>query len=328
MSRNRCRAWRGVLRTRRSNTALEQLLSFQCDTPGIRLDVFAAAASGLTRSRIAALIVDGAISINGRTATKAGEKLSSGDDVLVRVPPPAPSHAQAEALPLSVLYEDADILVIEKPVGLVVHPAAGHETGTLVNALLHHCADLSGIGGDIRPGIVHRLDKDTSGALVVAKHDEAHVALSSAFAEGSVMRLYIAQAAGFFPPAGSKGVIDASIGRHPKHRQRMAVVPDGRRAVTRWQSLYAMHDSTLVACSLVTGRTHQIRVHMASINHPIVGDPVYGSGRPGSTQHLHGWQLAFDHPRTHERMRFATPLPEWVPPQEKWITHLTLDQDE
>jgi 23S rRNA pseudouridine1911/1915/1917 synthase len=302
---------------------------------GARLDrVLAARIADLSRSRLKALILAGEVAIGGRTIRDPGHHVNLGDTILVTVPPPEPAAPAAECIPLRVVFEDDEIVVIDKPRGLVVHPAAGHPTGTLVNALIAHCGDsLSGIGGVRRPGIVHRLDKDTTGLLVVAKTDRAHASLSGQFADhgrtGLMQRAYLAFVWGV--PDRPKGTIEAPIGRHPHARDKMAVRPDGREAVTHWQILerYSGSDgapvASLLACRLMTGRTHQIRVHLASVGHPLLGDNTYGSGfRTKSArlppearkalaglgrQALHAYLLGVEHPSRGEYIEFRSELP-------------------
>jgi len=227
-------------------------------------------------------------------------------------PEPRPVDVQAQDIPLDILYEDEDIIVINKPQGMVVHPAAGNYNSTLVNALLHHCRDLSGINGEMRPGIVHRIDKDTSGVLVVAKNDHSHVNLAQQIKDKTAVRKYIALVEGDIKE--DAGTIDAPIGRHPVYRKKMAVVPGGRRAVTHFKVLERFGRYTLIEARLETGRTHQIRVHMAYIGHPVVGDPVYGYKRQSfnlNGQLLHAQCLGFKHPRTGRYMEFCAPLPDY-----------------
>ena len=273
---------------------------------GQRLDVFAAELAGVTRSRAGSLMKDGCVTVDGTAQTKAGFKLKPGMAVAVEVPEPVPARAQAEDIELRVVYQDQDVAVVFKPSGMVVHPAAGNPSGTLVNALLRHLDNLSGIGGELRPGIVHRIDKDTSGLLLVAKNDMAHVSLSGQIKAHAVHRAYRAVVIGGFRQ--DEGTVDAPIGRHPTDRKRMAIVPDGRPAVTHWRVLEPLRGATLIECRLTTGRTHQIRVHMASIGHPVLGDPVYGPRKSpypvGGGQLLHAWRIGFVHPRTGEEMIF------------------------
>ncbi len=274
-----------------------------------RLDVFAAEAADITRSRAGALIREGCVLVNGTQQAKAGCKLRAGDRVTVRIPEAEPASIEAEDIDLDILYQDADVAVVFKPSGMVVHPAAGNERGTLVNALLKHLDNLSGIGGEIRPGIVHRIDKDTSGLLLVAKNDRAHVSLSDQIRAHSVHRAYQAIVIGNL--RDDEGFVDAPIGRHPTDRKRMAVVSGGREARTNWRVLERLRGATLIEARLTTGRTHQIRVHMASIGHPVLGDPVYGPKKSpypvAGGQLLHAFQIGFVHPVTGEEMRFTSP---------------------
>ena len=276
------------------------------DQDGERLDVFAAALAGITRSRAGALIRQVSVAVDGAAQAKAGFRLKPGMAVRVALPPAAPVALQAEDIALDILYQDDDLAVVFKPSGMVVHPAAGNETGTLVNALLTHLDNLSGIGGEIRPGIVHRIDKDTSGLLLVAKNDFAHVSLSEQIRAHSVKRAYRAIVIGGFRE--SEGSVEGPIGRHPTDRKRMAIVPGGREATTHWTALEPLRGATLIEARLTTGRTHQIRVHMASIGHPVLGDPVYGPKRSPypveGGQLLHAFRLGFVHPRTGEEMLF------------------------
>ena len=274
---------------------------------GARLDQFLAAhVPALSRSRLQSLIKDGHATLNGVTV-KPGARLRSGDAILVREPPPTPSLTEGEDIALSVIFEDEDLIVIDKPAGLVVHPAAGHHTGTLVNALLHHCKALSGIGGEQRPGIVHRLDKETSGCLVAAKSDFAHQILARYFASREVTKVYLALAAGRF--TNLAGTIEAPIGRHPVQRKKMAVVSRGRAARTDYRVLADIAGGALVECTLHSGRTHQIRVHLKHLGNPILGDEVYGRRGEFPRQMLHAWKLGFAHPRTGAPLHFVAPLP-------------------
>jgi len=277
----------------------------------------------LSRSQIKRLIDDGAVTLEGGV-TKPGMKLRGGETVCVTLPEPAPATAEAEPIPLQILYEDAALIVIDKPAHFVVHPAPGHRCGTLVNALLYHCRDLSGVGGALRPGIVHRLDKDTSGVMVATKDDRTHQHLARQFKAHSIQRRYRALVHGLI--RGDTGAIDRPIGRHPVHRKKMSTsARSSRHAVTHWRVLrrYEQDRLTLVDLSLETGRTHQIRVHLAEINCPVVGDPLYGGvtrvksiADPAlrqmvaglQRQFLHAWQIGFEHP-DHRMMRFQTALP-------------------
>jgi 23S rRNA pseudouridine1911/1915/1917 synthase len=276
---------------------------------GPRLDHFLAGSiPALSRARIQALIKAGHVTLNG-AATKASAWLRAGDVITLAEPPPAPTETAAEDIALDVLFEDDDLIVINKPAGLVVHPAAGNWSGTLVNALLHHCPALSGIGGEQRPGIVHRLDKETSGCLVAAKNDAAHQSLARQFAGRDVTKIYLALATGKF--RRKSGVIEAAIGRHPVQRKKMTVVPEGRGRVakTSYRVLAELAAGTLVECTLHTGRTHQIRVHLKHLGHPVLGDAAYGKRGDFPRQMLHAWRLGFAHPHTHERMNFESSIP-------------------
>ena len=298
----------------------DQHIEAVCDRPE-RLDVFVAEAAEITRSRAGALIKDGCVTADGAAQTKAGYKLRAGSKVTVRIPEAAPSSVAAEDIDLDVVYQDEDVAVVFKPSGMVVHPAAGNESGTLVNALLKHLDNLSGIGGEIRPGIVHRIDKDTSGLLLIAKNDRAHVSLSEQIKAHSVHRAYKAVVIGGFRE--DDGFVDAPIGRHPTDRKRMAIVPDGREARTNWQVLERLRGATLIEARLTTGRTHQIRVHMASIGHPVLGDPVYGPKKSPypvtGGQLLHAYRIGFVHPVTGKEMLFEAP-PE--PRFQHWLDKL------
>ncbi|MBQ8800950.1 MAG: RluA family pseudouridine synthase [Clostridium sp.] len=290
-------------------------LTLTAEAGGERLDAFLAAhVEDLTRSAAQKLLEKGAVTIAGRPAKK-NEKTAPGMVIEVELPDPEPIDVLPQNIPLDVVYEDADVIVINKPVGLVVHPAPGHPDGTLVNALLYHCGDsLSGINGQLRPGIVHRIDRDTSGLIIAAKNDRAHVALAEQLQDHSLARVYEAVVHGNFRE--DEGTVDAPIGRHPIDRKKMAIDrKDGRRAVTHWTVLGRYNGFTHIQCRLETGRTHQIRVHMASIGHPLVGDPVYGGNRkslPGLTgQCLHARKLRFVHPSTQELVEVECPLPDW-----------------
>ena len=277
-----------------------------------RLDAFLASSlDGLTRSQAARLIESGEVAVNGKTAGKS-YKLAGGEDIAVTLPEPEPVEAVPQDIPLDVVYEDADVIVVNKPSGMVVHPAPGHPDGTLVNALLYHCAGtLSGVGGALRPGIVHRIDRDTSGLIIAAKNDAAHQYLSAQLADHTLARTYECIVVGALRE--DRGTVDAPIARHPADRKSMAVVAGGREAVTHWEVIARYPGYTHVRCRLETGRTHQIRVHMAYIGHPILGDTVYGAKKevPGLTgQCLHAVGLRFLHPRTHEVMELSCPLPE------------------
>ena len=277
-----------------------------------RLDAFLASSlDGLTRSQATRLIESGEVAVNGKAVSKS-YKLAGGEAVAVTLPEPEPVEAVPQDIPLDVVYEDTDVIVVNKPSGMVVHPAPGHPDGTLVNALLYHCAGtLSGVGGALRPGIVHRIDRDTSGLIIAAKNDAAHQYLSAQLADHTLARTYECIVVGKLRE--DRGTVDAPIARHPTDRKRMAVVAGGREAVTHWEVIARYPGYTHVRCRLETGRTHQIRVHMAYIGHPILGDTVYGAKKevPGLTgQCLHAVGLRFLHPRTHEVVELSCPLPE------------------
>ena len=288
---------------------------------GRRLDVVVARhRPEFSRSAVQRLIRDGHLLLDGQPA-RPSTKVRGGSALELRLPPPAPTAAVAENIPLDVIYEDRDLIVVNKPAGLVVHPAAGHAGGTLVNALLAHCDDLSGIGGELRPGIIHRLDKDTSGLLVAAKNDLAHRALAAQIKARTARREYWALVWGV--PSPASGEVDLPIGRHPVERKKMAVGA-GRAALTRYRVLEGFGRLSLVECRLATGRTHQIRVHLSHLGHPVVGDPVYGRRRPDSLglpdplvaliralpgQALHARSLGFTHPRTGLLLDFEAPPP-------------------
>ena len=283
---------------------------------GVRFDQFLVGSlPHLSRSRIQALIKEGHILLDGKPA-KPGERLRQGQKIAVVEPAPVPVCGTApEAIPLELLFEDDDLAVVNKPAGMVVHPAAGNPTGTLVNALLHHCTSLSGIGGEQRPGIVHRLDKETSGCMVIAKNDAAHHSLSRQFAMRKVQKIYLALAAGHF--AKKTGVIETDIGRHAVHRKKMSVVETGKgraskttyRVVRELSGFKGANKASLVECTLHTGRTHQIRVHLKHLGHPLLGDPLYGRRDDFPRQMLHSWKLGITHPRTGQWMEFQAPVP-------------------
>ncbi len=282
---------------------------------GIRLDLYVSDTEKITRSAAQRLIENGFVTVNGVTKVK-NYKLSENDTVEIDFPEPVPNEAQPENIPLDIVYEDSDLIVINKPKGMVVHPAAGNYTGTLVNALLYHCKDgLSGINGVIRPGIVHRIDKDTSGLLVVAKNDHAHNSLAMQIKEHKADRVYRAIVVG--NPKSDEGTIDKPIGRHPADRKKMAISAQGRQAVTHYKVLARYAGFAYCEMCLETGRTHQIRVHMASVGHPLMYDMVYGGGntpfekkhpRFATGQALHAASLGFNHPRTGEYKRFEAPI--------------------
>ena len=283
---------------------------FVADRTGERLDVFVARRlPEVTRSRVRRLIDEGFVTVDDTLAAKAGITLQAGARVGVTVPPEEPAGPEPEAMSLHIVYEDDDLLVVDKPAGLAVHPSPGHFSHTLVNAVLAHSPQLSGVGGEGRPGIVHRLDKDTSGLIIVAKDDAAHVSLARQLKERQVEKTYVALVEGRVEPP--EGLIEAPLGRHPKRRKQQAVVAGGRDARTRYRLLREVDGYSLLEVRPETGRTHQIRVHLASIGHPIAGDAVYGHARGPAglgRQFLHAERLAFAHPRTGERLELAAPL--------------------
>jgi len=298
-----------------------------------RLDQFLSQSQlNLSRSQAKKLIGAGSILLNQKP-TKPSAHLKTGDIISGTIPKPEPLSLKSEPLPLSILYEDPSIIVIDKPPGMVVHPAYGNPSGTLVNALLYHCKDLAGINGVLRPGIVHRLDKDTSGVMVVAKDDEAYNQLTKQFKNRTVEKVYLGIAYGKL--ARDEGLIDSAIGRHPGQRKRMSTrAKKGRSAITRWKKVEEFNSITLLEVFPQTGRTHQIRVHLSSIGHPLLGDPLYGrKGRPGAIhdpllkecvrrmdrQALHAQRLRFNHPRTGERVQFVSPIPEDMREVLEWL---------
>ncbi len=305
----------------RPSFSSDQELTGHIEAQG-RLDKALAEATKLSRERIKSLIADGHVEIAGKPATSPSAKLAGGEMYRITLPPPEPLETIAQDIPLDIVFEDAHLLVVNKPAGMVVHPAAGNPDGTLVNALLHHCKGaLSGINGVARPGIVHRIDKDTSGLLVVAKSDAAHEGLAKQFADHSITRRYQAVCAGH--PNPSAGTIEGRIGRSDKDRKKMAVLPEtatrGKHAVTHYETVRRLAHAALIECRLETGRTHQVRVHCASIGHPLLGDPVYGrtpkplrsilSDLGFARQALHAASLGFIHPVSGERLDFCAELP-------------------
>ena len=288
---------------------------------GRRLDVLLSEQSGLTRSRVASLMEEGlctvdrghrrqAVLVDGQTVTKAGLKAKPGQTITLTIPAPKPAIPEAQDIPLTILYEDNDLAVVVKPCGMVVHPAAGNEDGTLVNALLHHLDSLGGIGGELRPGIVHRLDKDTSGLLLVAKNDAAQLALSEQLSGRTMEKHYRALVEGNLRE--ESGRIEAAIARSKKDRKKMAVDEEGREAITEWTVLQRGRGVTLLDVHILTGRTHQIRVHTKHIGHPVCGDPIYGSPKGAKVPRLmlHAYSLSFTHPASGERLTFTADLPE------------------
>ncbi len=298
------------------------ILQVPADLSDVRFDTAVARlCPELSRAAAQRLIREGNVLLNGR-ASKPSESVKTGDELRVTIPPPVEAAARPQPIALNVVYEDEDLIVVNKPSGMVVHPGAGNPDGTLVNALLHHCRELAGVGGKLRPGIVHRLDKETSGLLVAAKNDAAYRSLQQQIQVRTAVREYWALVWGCVE--NDEGRIEAPIGRHPRHRQKMAAnVPHARNAVTDYRVLERFKRMTLLQAHLQTGRTHQVRVHFAHIGHPVVGDPLYGRGRASGLaqfmrelvaglhgQALHARRLCFDHPHTGERLEFEAPLPE------------------
>jgi 23S rRNA pseudouridine1911/1915/1917 synthase len=289
---------------------------------GLRLDrALSELFPSYSRNFLANLVTDGNVAVDGTPAKKTSQRVESGQRVTIEVPEAAPSPLASQDIPLTVLHEDADVVVVDKPAGLVVHPAAGHADQTLVNALLFHVKDLSGVGGELRPGIVHRLDKDTSGVMIIAKHDDAHRKLTANWNSDRVRKEYVAIVYG--TPSEERGTIDAPIGRDPRDRKKMAVVADGRLAITDYELAERLRYASLVRCRLRTGRTHQIRVHLKHLGHPIVGDPLYSGpqwrGIPDKRvqkvlsslerQMLHAAKITFEHPTSGVAMTFEAALP-------------------
>lgn len=292
----------------------EKVYYLENDQTGVRLDkLLSDLDPDLTRSHAEQLIEAGKVSVNNKECRKGSYKGKEGDLILVLIPEPEETEILPEKMDVPILYEDDDIIIVNKPKGMVVHPAPGHNTGTLVNGLLYHCKDsLSGINGNLRPGIVHRIDRDTTGVLVVCKNDKAHLSLSKQLSEHSITRIYYCIVQG---NVTEDGTVDAPIGRSPKDRKKMAIVQGGRRAVTHYHVIEHLKGGyTFLSCQLETGRTHQIRVHMASLGHPLVGDTVYGSSKQpltGEGQVLHAGVLGFIHPGTGEYVEFSAELPEY-----------------
>ena len=286
---------------------MNKRLEFTVDSPGSRLDRYIAEQCQISRAYAQQLIREGQITVNGHRS-KASHRLAVGDRVIAVIPPPSPISLAPEDIPLKVVYEDSDLIVVDKPAGLLVHPAAGQYTGTLVNALLARYPDLQGIDGSVRPGIVHRLDKNTSGLMVVAKNDAAQMSLSRQIKQRSITKGYLALVTGRLSP--ERGAIEAPIGRHPKDRKRMAVVSGGREARTQYRVIKYLNEYTLLEAMPETGRTHQIRVHFSAIGHPVFGDPVYGKRSPLlGRQFLHAHRLGFRLPSTGEFVEFGSELP-------------------
>ncbi len=295
-----------------------KLIAVTADDAGQRLDLFLAKrVSALTRSRVQKIIEEGCVQVNQEVCSDKNYRVGSGDQIAYLMPELAEPLSSPEEIPLDIVYEDLDLLVINKPRAMVVHPAPGHSGGTLVNALLHHCRDLSGIGGVMRPGIVHRLDKDTSGLLIVAKNDKTHNSLSAQLKNRKLHREYLALVCGKVKPAA--GRIEAPIGRHQRNRKKMAVLAGGREAITLFRLIKSFEHSSLLRLNLETGRTHQIRVHLASVGYPVVGDHVYGPGTCAGipaemifAHALHAYRLSFVHPESKEPLTFsASPPPEF-----------------
>jgi 23S rRNA pseudouridine1911/1915/1917 synthase len=292
----------------RLETTGARVHEIEVDGGDARLDQYLAWVNlGLSRSRLRQLIAEGQVMVNGAPA-KPAHRVRPGDRILVTVPAPRPSGVVAQDINITVVYQDADLVVVDKPAGLSVHPGPGHPDQTLVNGLLALCPDIRGIGGEIRPGIVHRLDKDTSGLLMVAKTQEAHTGLSNQIRDRTVQKGYLALVEGV--PSPGSGTVDVPIGRDPRRRTRMAVTPGGRESRTGYRLLEQVGEYSLLELQLLTGRTHQARVHMAWLGHPLLGDALYGKRSPLLDRHfLHAFRLAFSHPATGEPLEFRSPLP-------------------
>jgi 23S rRNA pseudouridine1911/1915/1917 synthase len=286
---------------------MNKRLDFTVNSPGSRLDRYIAEQYQISRAYAQQLINEGQITVDGHPS-KASHRLAVGERVVAIIPPPSPISLAPEDIPLKVVYEDSDLIVVDKPAGLLVHPTAGQNTGTLVNALLARCPDLQGIDGSVRPGIVHRLDKNTSGLMVVAKKDAAQMSLSRQIKQRSITKGYVALVTGRLSP--ERGAIEAPVGRHPKDRKRMAVLSGGREARTQYQVIKYLNGYTLLEAMPETGRTHQIRVHFSAIGHPVFGDPVYGKRSPLlARQFLHAHRLGFKLPSSEEYVEFRSELP-------------------
>lgn len=297
-------------------------LSVSEQDAGMRIDAYLRANTELSRSRISALIQAGALHVNGSMELKPSFKVEGGQSIELQVPQARAVDIIPQNIPIDILYQDEDIVIVNKPCGMVVHPAAGNEDKTLVNALMYHVRDLSGIGGEMRPGIVHRLDKDTSGLILIAKNDKAHVALSEQFKARNMEKHYRAVAYGNF--GEEHGLIDAPIARHPIDRKKMAIVADGKPSQTEWTVISRLKSATYLDVHLLTGRTHQIRVHMHSMGHPLLGDRIYAPNIKTSVHiprlMLHAYSLAFTHPTTGKRMSMTAPLPkEYIATLEKLL---------
>ncbi len=300
----------------KTGAAREKLLTAGAEDTGSRLDAFLTRqVNDLSRSRAQKLIEDSRVVLNQSVCTDKNYRLKTGDRVTLTIPPPEKANPEPEEIALDIIYEDGDLLVINKPRGMVVHPGPGHYGGTMVNALLGHCDDLSGIGGVMRPGIVHRLDKDTSGLLIAAKNDCSHQALSDQLKNRKIKREYIALVHGEVKPI--RGVITVPIARHPRHRKKMAVVEGGREAITRYRVLKHFDQYSLLRVNLETGRTHQIRVHLSYLGYPVLGDEAYAKGDRGQlpgdlipAHALHAYRLNFNHPRSGKAMDFRAKLPK------------------
>ena len=278
----------------------------------MRIDAYLRSYTELSRSRISTLMLEGALCVDGVIQVKPSFRVEAGQKLELSIPEVRPVAIEPQNIPIDILYQDSDVVIVNKPCGMVVHPAAGNEDRTLVNALLYHVKDLSGIGGEMRPGIVHRLDKDTSGLILIAKNDKAHTVLSEQFKERSMEKHYRAVAFGNFP--NESGLIDAPIARHPVDRKKMAIVPGGKPSQTEWKVLEHLRSAAYLDVHLLTGRTHQIRVHMHSIGHPLLGDRIYAPNIKTSTHiprlMLHAYSLSFTHPTSLERITLTAPLPE------------------
>ena len=293
---------------------MEQMIELIVDLEdtGDRIDAYLRKKTELSRSRVSEMILGGALSIDGKEQLKPSVKVAAGQVVRLIIPETQEVDIKPQNIPIDILYQDIDIVVVNKACGMVVHPAAGNEDGTLVNALLYHIHDLSGIGGEMRPGIVHRLDKDTSGLILIAKNDRAHIAMSEQFKSRSMEKHYRAVAFGSFKE--DHGLIDAPIARHPVDRKKMAIVPNGKPSQTEWKVIERLKGATYLDVHLLTGRTHQIRVHMQSVGHPLLGDVIYAPNIRTAVKIprllLHAYSLEFDHPTTGERMKIEAPIPK------------------